>query len=118
MSITGGAGTRSRIVQAVMLAVAGLVALFNGWEWSPLYDSVAQLLYQSTRGYPLATAQRMTNITPVAIAMITLLIAGIPAAVYERIRGLQTSTPVSVGIWLAATVMLALPTILLLFSTD
>ena len=39
----------------------------------------------------------------------TLLIAGIPAAVYERIRGLKASTPVSLGIWLVATVLLSLP---------
>ena len=30
----------------------------------------------------------------------TLLIGGIPAAIYERIRGSQESTPVSLGIWL------------------
>ena len=41
----------------------------------------------------------------------TLLIAGIPAALYERILRLRTSTPVSMGIWLVATVLLSIPTI-------
>jgi hypothetical protein len=41
-----------------------------------------------------------------------LLLAGIPAAIYERIRGLQQSTPGSLAIWLVATVLLTLPAIL------
>jgi hypothetical protein len=48
----------------------------------------------------------------------TLLIAGIPAAVYERIRGLKTSTPVSLGMWLAATILLTLPTIMNALSAE
>ena len=48
----------------------------------------------------------------------TLLIAGIPAALYERIRGLKTSTPVSLGIWLVAAVLLSLPTIMRLLVGD
>ena len=39
----------------------------------------------------------------------TFLIGGVPAAIYERIRGLPESTPVSLGIWLVATALLALP---------
>jgi hypothetical protein len=37
----------------------------------------------------------------------TFLIGGVPAAIYERIRGLPQSTPVSLGIWLVATALLA-----------
>jgi hypothetical protein len=48
----------------------------------------------------------------VVIAVMTLLIAGIPAAIYERIRGLHSSTGVSIGIWLVATLLLSLPTIM------
>lgn len=39
----------------------------------------------------------------------TLLLGAIPAALYERLRGLQESTPVSLGIWLVATGLLTLP---------
>jgi hypothetical protein len=118
MSVTHRASNSSGIAKGAMLALAAAVALFNGWEWSPLYDSVAYLLYLGTRNYPLATASRLAYVTPPAIAVLTLLIAGIPAAIYERIRGLPTSTPGSVGIWLAATALLALPTISTLLSSD
>jgi len=39
------------------------------------------------------------------------LLAGIPAALYERIRGLNESTPMSAGVWLLTTLLLTLPTL-------
>src|SRR5262245_35013137 len=118
MSISSGVGRGPHIARGVMLVVAGAVALFNGWERSPIYDSVAYLLYLATRNYPLVTAARLSHVAPFAIAILTLLIAGVPAAIYERIRGLRTSTPVSVGIWLAGAILLTLPAILVLFGSD
>ena len=64
------------------------------------------------------TAARASDATPFAIAVMTLMLAGIPAAIYERIRGLQTSTSVSLGIWLAATLLLTLPTIMNAFGDE
>lgn len=46
------------------------------------------------------------------VSTATIIIAGIPAALYERIRGLETSSPVSIGIWLVATFLLSLPGLL------
>jgi hypothetical protein len=106
------AGLLAHAVRGALLLAACAVALFNGSLWSPVFDSVAYVLYLATRGYPMMTAARASDATPIVIAVMTLLIAGIPAALYERIRGLHTSTAVSVGIWLAATVLLTLPTII------
>jgi hypothetical protein len=101
-----------RIVQGLMLVAACAAALFNGSASSPFHDSVAYILYLAARGYPLVTAARLVYVTPVAIAILTLLLAGIPAAIYERIRGLHASTPVSLGLWLLFTLLLTVPTIL------
>jgi hypothetical protein len=101
----------THIVRGVLLVAAAALALFNGSLWSPFFDSVSYVLYLTTRGVPLMTAARASDVAPLAIALMTLLLAGIPAAIYERIRGLQSSTPVSIGIWLAATLLLTLPTI-------
>ncbi|MBX9589903.1 MAG: hypothetical protein K2X43_11395 [Hyphomonadaceae bacterium] len=99
-------------VKGLLLVAAAAIALFNGSLWSPVFDSVAYILYLTTRGMPLMTAARASHATPIVIMVMTLLIAGIPAALYERIRGLRTSSPVSVGIWLAATLLLTLPTLM------
>jgi hypothetical protein len=100
------------VVRGLLLIAAAALALFNGSLSSPFFDSVSYVLYLTTRGLPLMTAARASDVTPLAIALLTLLLAGIPAAIYERIRGLQSSTPVSIGIWLAATLLLTLPTIM------
>ncbi len=66
----------------------------------------------------LESPQLYQNVTSMFIAAMTLLIAGIPAAIYERIRGLKSSTPLSLGIWLAAAVLLSLPTIVQLINGE
>jgi hypothetical protein len=88
-------------------------ALFNGFGPSPVFDGVDYMLGIALRGYPYMTrAVIYTYVTPLAIALVTLAIAGIPAALYERIRGLQSSTAVSLALWLAAALLLTLPAIM------
>jgi hypothetical protein len=108
----------ARATQGVLIVAALAVAAFNGSGWSPYYDSVAYVLYLATRGYPMATAARMSSLTPLAIGVMTLLVAGIPAAIYERIRGLRISTPVSLGIWLVCAMLLSVPTLLKVFAAE
>jgi hypothetical protein len=112
MSPAAGPGPWGLATRGILLLSACAVALFNGSLWSPMFDSVAYVLYLATRGYPMMTAGRVAQATSVVIAVMTLLIAGIPAAIYERIRGLHSSTGVSIGIWLVATLLLSLPTIM------
>ena len=46
------------------------------------------------------------------VSTATIILAGIPAAVYERMIGArEDSTPVSLWIWLALTALLTLPAI-------
>jgi hypothetical protein len=97
------------MARGLLLIATGSCALANYLIPTPLSDAVGQVLGIAMRGYPLMTAARVQEyVTPAAIAVMTMLIAGIPAALYERIRGLKTSTPVSLGIWLVAAVLLSL----------
>ena len=44
------------------------------------------------------------------VSTATIILAGIPAAIYERVRGVRDdSTPASLWIWLAGTGLLTLP---------
>jgi hypothetical protein len=99
-------------LRGVLLLAACAVAFFNGSLWSPIFDSVSYVLYLSTRSFPMMSAARAYYATPFAIMIMTLLIAGIPAALYERLRGTSTSTIGSLTVWLLATVLLTLPTIM------
>ncbi|MEX0808180.1 MAG: hypothetical protein WD044_05585 [Dongiaceae bacterium] len=44
----------------------------------------------------------------------TLILAGVPAALYERVVGLKQSDPVSMIVWLGAAILLTAPGILAL----
>lgn len=95
----------------LLLATVGM-AILNGLPLTPLFDSVAYVLYLFTRGSSVIGRDLLYYLTSLFITAITMLVAGIPAALYERIRGLPGSTPISLGIWLVATVLLALPTLM------
>lgn len=105
-------------LRLALLAATILVAVFNGTKLSPFYDPVAYLLHLNLRGIPLMTARTLYEAATWPIALMTLMLAGIPAALYERVRGLPTSSVVSLGIWLAATIALTLPTIMRLFGEE
>jgi hypothetical protein len=96
----------------VALLTTIALALVNGLDVSPVFDSVSFWLYTFARGSPLFHGEVFYYLTSVAISAMTLLVAGIPAALYERARGLTQSTPGSLIIWLLATLLLTLPTIL------
>jgi len=103
-------GLLRRLLQrdALVAATVGL-AVVSGLPVTPLFDSIFYILYLFTRGSSYIGGEVLFYATSVVMAVMTLLIAGIPAALYERIRGLQASTPVSLSIWLVATALLALP---------
>jgi len=107
------------VARGALLIATSACALGNYLIPTPLSDAIGQILGIAMRGYPLITPARVQDyVTPFTIAVMTMLIAGIPAAIYERIRGLTTSTPVSLGIWLVAAVLLSLPTIMRAMSDD
>lgn len=95
----------------LLIAVAG-ISLLNGMHFSPYFDPVFILLKPFIAGTLLTTPLVLFYLTSIFISLMTLLIAGIPAALYERLRGLKESTATSIGIWLAGTLLLALPSLL------
>ena len=94
-----------------LIGTVGLAAV-NGLDVSPAFDAVSFWLYGFARGSPLFDGEVFFYLTSVAISAMTLLLAGIPAALYERVRGLKESTPLSLTIWFLATLLLTLPTLL------
>jgi hypothetical protein len=100
--------------------------VFESVTYSPVFDSVSYYVSTFAQGTyfdalvrgMLASPQLYQSVTSMFIAAMTLLIAGIPAAIYERIRGLKSSTPVSLGIWLTSALLLSLPTIMQLINGD
>lgn len=96
----------------VILVATAALSLVNGMHFSPWFDLVAILLRPFVAGTFLASPLAFLYLTSIFISACTLLIAGVPAAIYERLKGLEMSTSVSLGVWLAATVLLTAPALL------
>lgn len=89
----------------LLVATAGL-SLLNGMSWSPILFPFVVLLKALLAGSFLASPIVLTYLASMLASATTLAIAGVPAALYERVRGLDESTPASLFIWLAATIVL------------
>ncbi len=104
---------RDDLLRRDVLLIATVVAsLLNGMHFSPYFDPVFILLKPFLAGTLLSTPLVLFYVTSIFTSVMTLLIAGIPAALYERFRGLQESNTTSLAIWLACTLLLALPSLL------
>jgi hypothetical protein len=111
--VDGNQGLREGLLtRYVLVASTVAVSLVSGLDISPAFDAVSFYLASFGRGTPFFHPELFYHLTSLAISAMTLLLAGIPAAIYERVRGLEQSTPGSLVIWLLATVALTLPVIL------
>lgn len=62
-------------------------------------------------GFLPASAGLLFLLSSLIVATFTLMIAGIPAAIYERLSGAGQSTFLSMGIWLAGVLLLTAPAV-------
>ena len=100
----------------VLLVATAAVSLVNGMHFSPYFDPIFVLFRPFIAGTFLSTPLVLFYLTSIFISLMTLLIAGVPAALYERFRGEAQSSAVSLGIWLGVSILLALPSFLAMAS--
>lgn len=94
-------------MQRPLIVATVLLAIING-IFSPgvLFVFIFyQLWYPS---FLPATIETVTTISSLILSTLTLMAAGVPAALYERLRGGATDE-ISAAIWLAAAAALTLP---------
>lgn len=96
----------------VMLVATAALSLLNGMHFSPWFDPVAILLRPFVAGTFLGTPLVSLYLTSFFISVMTLLIGGIPAALYERLKGESETTAASLYIWFGATLLLSIPVLL------
>lgn len=97
------------ILRLVLLAAVIAVAIFNGRGFSPAFDSLLYLLTPFLRGTPLGTQMGFFYTTSVLLSLLTFMLAGLPATLYERLLGRRTSTVASLLIWLGTAALLTFP---------
>lgn len=95
-----------------VLLIVVILALSNGMHFSPLFDYVLFPIMQLTQGLLVDLPLLVTYITSLLLSTVTLMLSGIPAALYERKTGrTETDTKVCV-IWAVAALILSLPSVL------
>jgi hypothetical protein len=113
-----GEGIGTRLARWVFLAAAVACAAINGSFFSPLFDPIFFLIRPFAPAFLSYLPNSLLYFTSLMIALVTLSLAGVPAAIYERIRRLPHSTPGSLLIWALVSVGLAYPALRALVSGD
>jgi hypothetical protein len=97
---------------AFIVGIVGFGAA-NGMHFSPyflpglvLFDPFVKVTFFTSS--PIITSY----FTSLVLSTLSIMIAGIPAALYERFAGLKTSNAISYGIWFGGIALLTLPTVL------
>ncbi len=99
----------------LLVAISGM-SLLNGMHFSPYFDPVAVLMRPFLAGTLLGLPLVFLYLSSMFTSLMSLLLAGIPAAIYERVKGQTTSTPASLGVWFGALFLITLPTFIALGS--
>ncbi|MFM9973970.1 MAG: hypothetical protein ACKVON_05265 [Beijerinckiaceae bacterium] len=90
------------------LALAGLV---NGSQNSIWFDLLSGPIAAILSGFLFSSRLLLFYFASLTISVFTVLLAGVPAALYERSKGLKDSDTTSLTIWLLSAIVLALPAI-------
>lgn len=98
-----------------LFAAALAVSLLNGFI-SPMTKLVFLLAPLWMPDFLPVTLEILFHAAVLFVAVGTLLLAGVPAAIVERIRRQTTSDRASMTIWLGTAVLLTLPGVLMLSS--
>lgn len=91
-----------------MLPFILAVCMLNGLAspWLPVLWGTAPLWMAGMMPDSIAT---ITYLSSLALSTVTLMVSGVPAALYERYTEARESTSTSLGIWLAGAVLMSLP---------
>lgn len=95
-----------------LLVGIAICALTSGMHFSPYFDYVYILLLPIARGLMITSPLITLYLASLVTATSALVLAGVPAAIDERLRGVTTSDSRSLSIWLAGSALIALPALL------
>lgn len=84
-------------------------SLINGMHFSPWFEPISILFRPILYGFYVTSPVIVFYLTSLLLSVGTVLVAGIPAAIFERVTGRTQSDGTSMLIWLIGTGLLAFP---------
>jgi hypothetical protein len=91
-----------------MVAIASL-ALLNGQAFSPVFDLVFIFMRPFAAAFYITSPVLLFYFTSLFLSIMTLMLSGVAAAAFERMTSRSASDATSLGVWLAACIVLVLP---------
>jgi hypothetical protein len=98
-------------LQPFAAAIAAF-GLLNGMFSPILLFNARQAVLTVAPGILVSSPSIVYYLASLLGALFTIIVSGVPAALYERMRGHQASTLVSMWIWVAVIAYLSLPAIM------
>jgi hypothetical protein len=98
-----------------LLGIA-ILSLVNGMHFSPWYDLMLVPVAALSSSFWISSQLIIFYLTSLVLSLITVIIAGIPAALYERAMGLAMSNVRSLQLWMLATAIVAAPAFMRMFG--
>lgn len=93
----------------LLIGIAG-ASLLSGMHFSPFFDPafiIVKFLLAPT--FFISSPLLLFYFTSLLVSVSCLILAGVPAAIFERVTGRQQSDAASLGIWLAGLLVLTIP---------
>lgn len=88
------------------------LSLSNGMNFSPYFEQGAILLRPILFGFSITSPVIVFYLTSLTLAVGSILISGVPVAIFERLTGRQTSDSTSMALWLASIFLISIPSIM------
>jgi hypothetical protein len=85
-----------------------IFAMING-IFSPAIFVMVPFVFALTPAFFIESTSIIFYVSSLLLSTMTLIAGGIPAALYERWKGLEESSELSMWIWMACTGILSLP---------
>jgi hypothetical protein len=85
-----------------------LFAMING-IFSPFILLLVPFVFALTPAFFVESTSVILYLSSMVLSTMTLIAGGVPAALYERWKGLEESSEMSMYIWMACTALLSLP---------
>ncbi|MEJ8570989.1 hypothetical protein [Microbaculum marinum] len=101
--------------QGYLIGILGF-ALLNGMFSPILLPQTTAAVLLLSPGLLISSPHIVAFLAYIIGSTFTIMLAGIPAALYERVTGARESGPVSLWIWLACTALLSLPAVISFLS--
>lgn len=98
-----------------IIGIASL-SLLNGMHFSPYFSYVAIPFGPILREFGITSPVITFYLASLILAVGSVIIAGVPAALFERATGRQMSDGTSMAVWLGAIFLIAIPSMIGLLS--